>query len=363
MDMRHKMGSAELSNLMWGTGVKSANQNPVAGLLAEPGSAFLQLGASIEQQIQVIFKVLEEYDWSSFVVITSLYPGYNVFLDVIRSFTDASYFGWEMQEPLTFEMTQDEGDTRMQRMLRQIDAQVMIVYCSREEAEYLFQVAEQVGLIGPGYVWIVPSLTVGNMDVPPNSFPIGLISVVTENWKMSLRQKVQDGVAIIALGAESYFKTYGYLPTVGRDCKTSPSTPANNTFYRHLLNVTWEQRDFSFNEGGYLVRPTMVVISLNRHRLWKMVGKWEKGIIRMNYPVWPRYGSFLQPMADNHHLTVATLEERPFVIVENTDPNTGVCIRNTVPCRKQTNYTERKQQEYQWIGEFSTGDPVRVNLA
>lgn len=40
---------------------------------------------------------------------------------------------------------------------------------------------------------------------------------------------------------------------------------------RHLLNVTWEQRDFSFNEGGYLIRPTMVVISLNRHRLWKMV--------------------------------------------------------------------------------------------
>lgn len=41
---------------------------------------------------------------------------------------------------------------------------------------------------------------------------------------------------------------------------------------RHLLNVTWEHRDFSFNEGGYLVRPTMVVISLNQHRLWEMVG-------------------------------------------------------------------------------------------
>ncbi|XP_042303490.1 glutamate receptor ionotropic, NMDA 2C [Sceloporus undulatus] len=308
----------------------------------EPGSAFLQLGVSIEQQIQVIFKVLEEYDWSSFAVITSLYPGYTVFLDVIRSFTDASYFGWEIQDVLTFEMTQDESDSKIQRLLRQIDAQVMIVYCSRTEAEYLFQMAEQAGLIGPGYIWIVPSLAVGNMDVPPTSFPIGLISVVTESWKMSLRQKVRDGVAIIALGAESYFKTYGYLPVVGRDCnnKNPSSAPANNTFYRHLLNVTWEDRDLSFNEGGYLVRPTMVVITLNRHRLWEMVGKWEKGIIHMKYPVWPRYGSFLQPMADNRHLTVATLEERPFVIVENTDPTTGVCVRNTVPCRKQPNHTE-----------------------
>ncbi|XP_044309990.1 glutamate receptor ionotropic, NMDA 2C [Varanus komodoensis] len=307
----------------------------------EPGSAFLQLGVSIEQQIQVIFKVLEEYDWSSFAVITSLYPGYSIFLDVIRSFTDASYFGWEIQDVLTFEMSQDGSNTKIQRLLRQVDAQVMLVYCSREEAEYLFQMAEQAGLIGPGYVWIVPSLTVGNMDVPPLSFPIGLISVVTESWKMSLRQKVRDGVAIIALGAESYFKTHGFLPRGGRDCsnKNPSRLPTNNTFYRHLLNVTWEHRDFSFNEGGYLVRPTMVVISLNRHRLWEMVGKWERGIIHMKYPVWPRYGSFLQPMADNRHLTVATLEERPFVIVEKTDPSTGVCVRNTVPCRKQTNTT------------------------
>ncbi|XP_071620506.1 glutamate receptor ionotropic, NMDA 2C isoform X2 [Heliangelus exortis] len=307
----------------------------------EPGSAFLQLGVSIEQQIQVIFKVLEEYDWSSFTVITSFYPGYNIFLDVIRSFTDSSYFGWELQEVLTFEMSQERSDSRTQRLLRQIDAQVLIVYCSREEAEYLFSMAEQAGLVGPGYVWIVPSLAVGNMEVPPASFPVGLISVVTESWKLSLRQKVRDGVAIIAMGAASFFRAHGYLPEVGRDCWAPPGAATSNTsFYRHLLNVTWEHRDFSFNEGGYLVRPTMVVISLNPHRLWEMVGKWEKGIIHMKYPVWPRYGSFMQPVVDNRHLTVATLEERPFVIVENTDPSTGVCVRNTVPCRKQSNSSQ-----------------------
>ncbi|NXD41709.1 NMDE3 protein, partial [Copsychus sechellarum] len=304
----------------------------------EPGSAFLQLGVSIEQQIQVIFKVLEEYDWGSFAVITSLYPGYNIFLDVIRSFTDASYFGWELQEVLTFEMSQEQGSSRTQRLLRQIDAQVLIVYCSREEAEYLFSMAEQAGLVGPGYIWIVPSMTVGNMEVPPSSFPVGLISVVTESWKLSLRQKVRDGVAIIAMGAASFFRAHGYLPEVGRDCwAPARATTTNTSFYRHLLNVTWEHKDFSFNEGGYLIRPTMVVITLNQHRLWEMVGKWEKGIIHMKYPVWPRYGSLMQPVVDNRHLTVATLEERPFVIVENTDPSTGVCVRNTVPCRKQTN--------------------------
>lgn len=71
------------------------------------------------------------------------------------------------------------------------------------------------------------------------------------------------------------------------------------------------------------------------------VGSWEHRILRMKYPVWSRYGKFLQPVDDDQHLTVATLEERPFVIVENIDPATGTCIRDSVPCRKQLNRTAR----------------------
>ncbi|XP_057571509.1 glutamate receptor ionotropic, NMDA 2C isoform X2 [Hippopotamus amphibius kiboko] len=83
----------------------------------------------------------------------------------------------------------------------------------------------------------------------------------------------------------------------------------------------------------------MVVIALNRHRLWEMVGRWDHGVLHMKYPVWPRYSASLQPVVDSRHLTVATLEERPFVIVESPDPGTGGCVPNTVPCRRQSNHT------------------------
>uniref|UniRef100_H3AUN9 Glutamate receptor n=2 Tax=Latimeria chalumnae TaxID=7897 RepID=H3AUN9_LATCH len=305
----------------------------------EQGSTFLQLGASMEQQISVIFKVLEEYDWSSFAVITSLYPGYDDFIDYIKIFTDTSYFGWELENILTFEMTQEWSNSKTQRLLKQIDSQVIIVYCSHEEAEYLFEVAAESGLIGPGNIWIVPSLTVGNMERPPQRFPIGLISVMTDRWKVNLRQRIRDGVAVIAKGAASFLKQNKLLPNLTINCQAPANPTMINAFYRHILNVTWERKDFSFNENGYLVRPSMVVITLTRDKLWDTVGKWENGLIQMKYPVWPRYGSFLQPMSDNRHLTVATLEERPFVIVENVDPVTGGCVRNTVPCRKQTNRT------------------------
>ncbi|KAF3699754.1 Glutamate receptor ionotropic, NMDA 2C [Channa argus] len=309
----------------------------------DEGSNFLQLGSSIEQQINGMFKAMEEYNWDSFVVITSLYPGYETYVDYIKSFTDTSYFIWDLQDVLTFDMSPDSiNDIRAQRLLQQIDAQVLLVYCSHEEAQYLFAMAADAGLVGPGYIWIIPSLAVGNPDMPPpDSFPVGLISIITDRWRMSLRKRVRDGVAIVVKGVQSFHKERGFIPEGHSDCN-NPVKPSatNETLFRHMMNVTWENNDFSFNSNGYLVNPAMIIITLDRERQWDKVGTYEMGILQMRYPVWPRYGSYLEPVSDYRHLTVATLEERPFVIVEAVDPMTGTCVSNTVPCRRQSNKTE-----------------------
>ncbi|XP_018612526.2 glutamate receptor, ionotropic, N-methyl D-aspartate 2Ca [Scleropages formosus] len=305
------------------------------------GSRFLQLGSSIEQQINCMFKVMEEYNWDSFVVITSLYPGYEDFVEYIHSFTDTSYFLWDLQDVLTFDMAEGASDIRARRLLQQIDAQVLLVYCSHEEASYLFRLADEAGLLGPGFIWIAPSLVVGNPDAPPpNSFPVGLISVITDRWRTSLRKRVRDGVAIVVKGVLNFRRHQGLLPESHSDCHNPVKPPRNSSLYNYMLNVTWEDKDFSFNSEGYLVNPSMVVITLDRERQWDKVGNYETGILQMRYPVWPRYGRYLEPVSDNRHLTVATLEERPFVIVESVDPVTGTCVSNTVPCRRQSNKSE-----------------------
>ncbi|XP_054615629.1 glutamate receptor, ionotropic, N-methyl D-aspartate 2Ca [Dunckerocampus dactyliophorus] len=307
------------------------------------GSNFLQLGSSIEQQINGMFKVMEEYNWNSFVVITSLYPGYEAYVDYVKFFIDTSYFMWELQDVLTFDMSADSmNDIRARRLLQQIDSQVLLVYCSHEEAQYLFNMATEAGLVGPGYIWIIPSLAVGNPDMPPpDSFPVGLISIITDRWRMSLRKRVRDGVAIVVKGVQSFRKQRGFTPEGHNDCHNPvKSIATNDTLFRHMLNVTWEHNDFSFNTNGYLVNPAMNIITLDREKQWDKVGTYEKSILQMRYPVWPRYGSYLEPVSDYRHLTVATLEERPFVIVEAVDPLTGTCVSNTVPCRRQSNKTE-----------------------
>lgn len=40
---------------------------------------------------------------------------------------------------------------------------------------------------------------------------------------------------------------------------------------RHMLNVSWEHKDLSFNSDGYLTNPSMVIIALDRERLWDKV--------------------------------------------------------------------------------------------
>ncbi|XP_068118241.1 glutamate receptor ionotropic, NMDA 2C [Hyperolius riggenbachi] len=303
----------------------------------EPSSSFLQMAASLEQQLLVIFKVLEEYDLGPFTVITSHYPGYQFFLKTVRALCEAIQPGWGPQDELILEP--GTGPHGIHHVLKQVAAPVFLLFCSKEEAEQVFFVASEAGLVGPAHIWIVPSFTIGSPEWPANFFPIGMFSVVTDGWRKTLQQKIQDGIAVIAAAANNYLQRHGDLPNPGGTCLAPTQIQGNDTLYRHMLSIIWHERDLSFNSQGYLRDPSMLVITLTPQQVWEEVGRWDHGVIRMKYPVWPRYGSGQQPVTDTQHLTVATLEERPFVIVESTDPMTGDCVRNTVPCRKQSNFT------------------------
>lgn len=77
------------------------------------------------------------------------------------------------------------------------------------------------------------------------------------------------------------------------------------------------------------------------------VGKWERGSLTMRYHVWPRFELYSGAEERDDHLSIVTLEEAPFVIVEDVDPLSGTCMRNTVPCRKQLKLTWEFRVEFQ----------------
>nr|XP_046267955.1 glutamate receptor, ionotropic, N-methyl D-aspartate 2B, genome duplicate b isoform X3 [Scatophagus argus] len=303
-------------------------------------SMFFQFGPSIEQQASVMLNIMEEYDWYIFSIVTTYYPGYQDFVNKIRSTIENSFVGWELEEVLLLDMSVDDGDSKIQNQLKKLQSPVILLYCTKEEATTIFEVAHSVGLTGYGFTWIVPSLVAGDADNVPSVFPTGLISVSYDEWDYNIEARVRDAVAVIATATSTMMLDRGPHTLLKSSClgtldKKSSNTGHSKEILKYLMNVTFEGRNLSFSEEGHQMFPKLVIILLDKDRQWDRVGKWERGSLTMRYHVWPRFELYSGAEERDDHLSIVTLEEAPFVIVEDVDPLSGTCMRNTVPCRKQ----------------------------
>ncbi|XP_014184515.1 glutamate receptor, ionotropic, N-methyl D-aspartate 2B, genome duplicate b isoform X2 [Haplochromis burtoni] len=303
-------------------------------------SMFFQFGPAIEQQASVMLNIMEEYDWYIFSIVTTYYPGYQDFVNKVRSTIENSFVGWELEEVLLLDMSVDDGDLKIQNQLKKLQSPVILLYCTKEEATTIFEVAHSVGLTGYGFTWIVPSLVAGDADHVPSVFPTGLISVSYDEWDYNIEARVRDAVAVIATATSTMILDRGPHTMQKSSCLGTPDKKSSNTGHskeilKYLMNVTFEGRNLSFSEEGHQMFPKLVIILLEKDRQWDRVGKWERGSLTMRYHVWPRFELYSGAEERKDHLSIVTLEEAPFVIVEDVDPLSGTCMRNTVPCRKQ----------------------------
>uniref|UniRef100_A0A3Q2XW91 Glutamate receptor n=1 Tax=Hippocampus comes TaxID=109280 RepID=A0A3Q2XW91_HIPCM len=287
-------------------------------------STFFQFGAALQQEALLMLAIMEEYDWHVFSIVTSKFPGYQDFISTLRVTVDHSFVRWDLQSVVTLDAVDGDPNSKSHIALKRIQSPVILLYCSKDEAVYILEEARSLGLIGAGYIWIVSSLTTGNPDFTPEAFPLGMISVSYDDWEYPLETRVRDGVGIISSAATAMLREKGELPEDW--CSGTPR--------RHMMHVWNEGRDLSFTPDGYQANPKLVVIVLNSDRTWEKMGRWENGTLSLMFPVWPRYNSHGDEDADENHLSIVTLEEKPFVIVDNVDILTGTCMRNSVPCRK-----------------------------
>nr|XP_057913643.1 glutamate receptor ionotropic, NMDA 2D isoform X1 [Doryrhamphus excisus]XP_057913644.1 glutamate receptor ionotropic, NMDA 2D isoform X1 [Doryrhamphus excisus]XP_057913645.1 glutamate receptor ionotropic, NMDA 2D isoform X1 [Doryrhamphus excisus] len=304
----------------------------------ESGSIFLQFSSSTALQLEVIFEVLEEYDWTAFSVVSTRHHGYQEFLSVVEGLTDGSFIGWEKKSVVILNVTDDPGGARTRRLLKENEAQVRLLYCSQEEAELVFRAAWAAGQAGASHMWFAVGPALSGLGV--ESLPRALFAVRPQGWRDEPHRRIARGVSVLTHGAVAMRKDYGM--TGGPNFVTNCMTDTNQTQrlrgrMRYFTNITLGGRDFSFDSDGYLANPFLDVISWTPGKGWEDVGWWEKGVLRLRSPAWSRYGSFLKPPDDAQHLRVVTLEERPFVIVELADPASGTCIRDSVPCRRPLN--------------------------
>ncbi|XP_062866476.1 glutamate receptor ionotropic, NMDA 2A [Trichomycterus rosablanca] len=324
--------------------VSSQTAMPIVGIHGGAGmtmaekdasSSFFQFSASLQQEALLMLAVMEEYDWHVFSVVTTRFPGHQEFVSTIRATVEHSFVRWDLQSVVTLDGV-GEPEDRAHVQLKRIQSPVILLYCSKDEAELVMVEARSLGLVGAGFVWIVPSLTSGNPERTPEAFPPGMISIAYDEWDYPLETRVRDAVGIFSYAAAAMFQEQGRIPDGTVSCSGQPekSDVPPSALRRYMMGVTLEGRDLSFMDDGYQVNPKLVVVVLNTEREWEKMGQWENHSLILKFPVWPRYNSFGDAEADENHLSIVTLEEKPFVIVDDVDILTGTCMRNSVPCRK-----------------------------
>ncbi|KAM4631450.1 uncharacterized protein grin2da [Polymixia lowei] len=304
----------------------------------ESGSIYLQFTCSTSLQLEVIFEVLEEYDWTSFSVVTTRHHGYEDFLAMVEGLTDGSFIGWEKKSVVMLNVTDDPAGARTKRLLKDNEAQVRLLYCSQEEAELVFRAAWAAGQAGPSHMWFAVGPALSGLGL--EGLPKTLFAIRPQGWRDEPRRRIAKGVSVLTHGAMALRRDQGAASRAqyAGNCQTdSNQTHRVPDRIRYFTNISIGGRDYSFNSDGYLSNPLLDVISYTNGRGWEEVGWWENGQLRLRYHPWSRYGSFLKPLDDTQHLRVVTLEERPFVIVEPADPGTSSCIRDSVPCRMPMN--------------------------
>ncbi|OBS74106.1 hypothetical protein A6R68_15356, partial [Neotoma lepida] len=222
----------------------------------DPTSTFFQFGASIQQQATVMLKIMQDYDWHVFSLVTTIFPGYRDFISFIKTTVDNSFVGWDMQNVITLDTSFEDAKTQVQ--LKKIHSSVILLYCSKDEAVLILSEARSLGLTGYDFFWIVPSLVSGNTELIPKEFPSGLISVSYDDWDYSLEARVRDGLGILTTAASSMLEKFSYIPEAKTSCygqAEKPETP-HHTLHQNLQQIY----ELSTREERWKATPTETLL-------------------------------------------------------------------------------------------------------
>lgn len=107
----------------------------------------MQFLCSTGLQLEVIFEVLEEFDWTAFSVVTTRHHGYEDFLAMVEGMIDGSFIGWERKSVVMLNLTDDPGGARTRRLLKENEAQVRSENINAVDSERLKPLIENASLL------------------------------------------------------------------------------------------------------------------------------------------------------------------------------------------------------------------------
>ncbi|XP_033629311.1 glutamate receptor ionotropic, NMDA 1-like isoform X1 [Asterias rubens] len=297
--------------------------------------SYLRTVPAYSHQAIVWADIVEHFEWSSVVIITSSDQDGRSILSTFRK-RMVDYHRFKMERSITYK----PGNNNMTDVLIEVkkcQARVILLYASEKDACTVYQDAQRLNMTQSGYAWLVTEQGVtGDALV---SAPEGVIGMRLKHGG-DTKAHIKDSVRVVAKGIHSFVQNKGTQPPPS-DCRQPGESlwPSGSLYYKNLLDAIILQGEtgmIDFDANGDRKSANYDIINIQGGEEVS-IGEWLSATglaTNQNTPVWPggirdRPEGYELPT----HLRVVTLRNPPFVYINDSDPVTKKCVGNdSVPC-------------------------------
>ncbi|XP_076345196.1 glutamate receptor ionotropic, NMDA 2B-like [Tachypleus tridentatus] len=309
-------------------------------------SLILQLASSVKHQSAAMLSIMKRYLWHHFSILTTMIGGHDDFIRAVRNHVlDSTDFKYDIVDVVVIKKKKRREIAEEIAFLKHNEVRVILLYSTKEEGAEIMGAANELGITGKNYVWIVTQSVFGTAENnAPSEFPVGMLGVHFNATKARLLDELERALYVFGYGLELFLndpRNVNKTLSPGLECNGSSTEhwKKGEQFFKYLRNVSIplsdEEPNLEFNPDGTLKYVELKVMNLKAQGYWEKIGAWTAGNLEIKDIVWPG-DSPVPPrgVPEKFNLKITFMEEPPYVNLVPPDNETGECKTDrAVPCR------------------------------
>ncbi|KAH3884309.1 hypothetical protein DPMN_008288 [Dreissena polymorpha] len=362
-----------------------------SALEADDDNMILQLSSTIYHECKAMVLIMERYNWTEFTIVTTKDMGRD-FIDcmdimvkdtrIIQGYLEKEKYVKIATVILPaasgpyFDDLEKLQTKKELNELKRVKSRIVLLHASKEHAINIIEVAQEMGLVGQQYAWVLTASTVGDlsMSTVAASLPPGILGL-SQNRSIG---KVEEAIVISSrLVAEAVrkmprdatlcpyydcgtlsqnftrWKTGIQLYKTLKGINLRPSSELIPERGRSRSSEIETRYPVSFTEYGVVANEELFLVNVRPQKevgqrtfrrpvhQWNKVGRIYPKVenretvlaIETNEIIWPGLQA-TPPIGrpEKRFFRLVTKEEKPFVMFVAPDAVTGKCGHHAVPC-------------------------------
>ncbi|XP_070564372.1 glutamate receptor ionotropic, NMDA 3A-like [Ptychodera flava] len=311
---------------------------------------YLRMDPPLAMQSHPILDILKRNNWNKFSIIHNDDSDSLSFLQELIEIT-MNNEEWQIGASIEIPQGFTTNISSYLSTLGKLNANVIILQVSMNDAIKIFEEANYLGMLEAGYAWIVTETLLAIDQDSLRSFPMGLIGI-NSSASSRMTQNIKDTVHIIGKAVQQMASKTPNIFEMPQNCwnPRRERRKQGELLYRYLKQVKLvkNDREVSFNENGDLNAAKYDILNLrmngDNRKIWINVGTWSKKELKINSILWPGQTEIMPGIHDDRRkLIVVTIIEEPFMFKSDLAERKecysgGLCLKLSKAERKTTRH-------------------------